>query len=487
MIIFALPFSWLIAFLISIHSELVALVLPIFISLLVGVGVGGVLVDTVKNRTNLLLGYGVAPLIIGMLMLVGPVWLLVYQNLMILAIIFFFLLGGGIVVLTIFLNQVVPCTQRGRAAGLVTIVSLGLGGFLPILWRNITAIESLMPGITALVFLVCLGIVAALKPWSEELRTYMVPGVVRPYAIWWFIYVVAYALYSLSTPLEARIIFTHTYFQGINVLWAELALIGVGGAAGAFSLLPDRLGRKRVFTIASLLLAELCLFGNARATGLSSVIIALTIGELFVLGFIVGVGAWLIWSEIGPVRLKGRRAALGWMLVAAIGVGLWASTTSPILSYAFLFPELVYPIAATLLFVSIIPLTNATEVIWNERIIEALEIRIDGEQVSKAIRELEIDAPLEGVQQQIQSEVTELAKIQGVTKRKAKLLRDQGYESTELVAQSDPHILAQLLGVSKEEAAKVKDSAENLVASRGRQSVSADAKAASSATEAPKD
>ncbi|MFX1476189.1 MAG: helix-hairpin-helix domain-containing protein, partial [Promethearchaeota archaeon] len=264
---------------------------------------------------------------------------------------------------------------------------------------------------------------------------------------------------------EARIIFIHDSFQGINVLWAEITLIGIGGAAGAFSLLPDRLGRKRVFTIASLLLAELCLFGNARATGLPSVIIALTIGELFVLGFILGVGVWLIWSEIGSVRLKGRRAALGWLLVATIAVGLWAGTT---LTFPPLpFPTLVYPIAATLLFVSIIPLTNATEVIWNERIIESLEIKVDSQQVSAAIRELEIDAPIEGIQQQVQSEIAELAKIHGVTKTKAKLLRDQGYESIELVAQSDPKVLAQVLGVSLKEAEKMKASAEKLVAARG--------------------
>ncbi len=486
-IVFSLPFSWLIAFLLSIHSSLIAFAVPIFVSLLVGVGVGGVLVDIVKNRTNLLLGYGVVPLAIGVFMLWDLVSLLVSQYLMIVTILLFFILGGGIVIFTIFLNQVVPCTQRGRAAGLATIISLGLGGFLPILWRNITVAQPLIPGITALAFLIGLIIVAVVKPWTKELRTYMVPGAVRPYAFWWAIYVVAYALYSLSTPLAARIIFVHSNFQGINVLWAEIALIGVGGAAGAFSLLPDRLGRKRVFTIASLLLAELCLFGNGRATGLPSVIIALTIGELFVIGFIVGVGSWLIWSEIGPVRLKGRRASLGWLLVAAIGVGLWISTTSPLWSYAFLFPELVYPIAATLLFVSIIPLTNATEVIWNERIIESLEIRVDSEQVSKAIQELEIDTPLESIQQQIQSEVTELAKIQGVTKTKAKRLRDQGYESIVLVAQSEPQILAQVLGISKEEAAKIKASAEKLVASRERQSVRDDARAASNATEAPKD
>ncbi len=464
-IVFTLPFSWLLAYFLSIHSELVTFAILIFISLLIGIGVGGILADLVRNRTTLLLVYCAVPLLIGVLKLVDPVDLLLSQNMMIVIPLFFFLLGGGVVTLTIFLNQVVPCTQRGRAAGLVTLVSFGLGGFLPILWRNITDFQSLLPGLTALIFLIFLGVIAIVKPWSEELRVYMVPGAVRPYAFWWLIYVVAYALYSLSTPLEARIIFIHDSFQGINVLWAEITLIGIGGAAGAFSLLPDRLGRKRVFTIASLLLAELCLFGNARATGLPSVIIALTIGELFVLGFILGVGVWLIWSEIGSVRLKGRRAALGWLLVATIAVGLWAGTT---LTFPPLpFPTLVYPIAATLLFVSIIPLTNATEVIWNERIIESLEIKVDSQQVSAAIRELEIDAPIEGIQQQVQSEIAELAKIHGVTKTKAKLLRDQGYESIELVAQSDPKVLAQVLGVSLKEAEKMKASAEKLVAARG--------------------
>jgi hypothetical protein len=116
---------------------------------------------------------------------------------------------------------------------------------------------------------------------------------------------------------------------------------------------------------------------------------------------------------------------------------------------------LVYPIAASLVLISIFPLTNAREVIWNERIVEDIDVSVDSRQVSRALRDLEVDTSLRSIEQQIETEIAHLMKTTGVTRKQAKTLRDEGYETPELVARAAPELLGQVLSTSTKRAEEI--------------------------------
>jgi hypothetical protein len=454
------------------------------VALILGLWIGGITADLTKAPSYLLLVWEILPLIFGILLFFLPLgpFLLPYLAVM------FFSLGAAIIQMTLFLNQLVSATHRGFLAGIVTVLILVFSSIIAIIWKALLPLLEFLAAVTAFVFLISILVMGGLRPWKKEIRTYMVPGSLAPYILWWVIFILAFGLYSWVVPLHERFLIPGTILHLFPMFWIEIVLLAIGGTTLLFAFLPDRLGRKRIFNIASFLLGELCIFAPARgiensdpvlqAVLQTNVAIGLLIVELFVIGFIIGVGAWLVWAEIGPVRMKGRRAAIGWTAIASLGISIWFHTTilrlysDPILYpwlILFQLPAVVlYPIAATLILVAIYPLTNAVEVIWNERIIEDLDIRVDSKQVSKAIRDLEIDVPLKSIQDQIESELSQLMKITGVSRAFAKVLRNEGYETPQLVAQASIEALMQLLGVSEEKATKIKENAQQLVARKSQ-------------------
>ncbi|MFX1562661.1 MAG: hypothetical protein ACFFDP_05085, partial [Promethearchaeota archaeon] len=265
-IVLSLPFSWIIAYLSMIRSYgLDNLAIFAAISLFVGLWVGGILADIVKRHSYLLIGMETVPLLVGLIQLVLPqTFFSNLLNLIMISCLLFFFFGASIVVMTIFLNRIASCTHRGRVGGVIVVTILGLGGVFSILWHFMSTIQNLISGICAFILLIGLLIFTGMKPWRGELRTYLVPGSIKPYIAWWFIYIAAFLLYSLATPLGDRFLFQGFTIFGSSLAWTELVLIGVGGAAIAFAFLPDWLGRKKVFSIASVLLGELCIFADAR-------------------------------------------------------------------------------------------------------------------------------------------------------------------------------------------------------------------------------
>jgi hypothetical protein len=237
--------------------------------------------------------------------------------------------------------------------------------------------------------------------------------------------------------------------------------LGLSLATFVFLFLPDKLGRKRVFTFASLLLGELLIFGPAhyQTEIVHLVSPILFIVEMFVAAFILSVGVWLVWAEIGPVRLKGRRALLGWGFFGGLLTAVWVML-SP--GFIPLPPLIIFPVAATLVLVSLLPLMNAIQVMPNERVVEDIDIRVDTRQVSRALKDLEVDTSLKRIEEQIESELGQLMKIKGVTRSHAKTLRNAGYETPALVATTNVANLASLLSVTEEEATQILASAKVL-------------------------
>ncbi len=100
--------------------------------------------------------------------------------------------------------------------------------------------------------------------------------------------------------------------------------------------------------------------------------------------------------------------------------------------------------------------------VWNERVIEDIDISVDSRQVSRALRELEVDTSLRSIEEQIETELTELMKIKGVSRNQATVLRDEGYETPELVSRAAPDYIAQLLSLSSEKASQIIESAKKV-------------------------
>jgi len=487
-----LPLAWPIAFLSFASSsfDLKAFALPDVAALLLGLLMGGFLADLAKRRASVLLVIEAVLILLGSLQLLLPLGYLLVQQLQICVLLIFFCLGAILVLVAVFLNQIVSAVHRGRVAGAYSVLVLVMAGGLSVLWRaqflsqletagaaSALVLFAYMSGGTAILFLIGLPVLAVVKPWRKHFETYMAPGSIKPYLGWWGMYCLAFVLYSVATPLKYRFLFLGFpilpfSMSSVRLYPAELVWVGVGCAALVFAFFPDWLGRKKTFSIASFLLGEVCIFASARdlfGAGLSDAIaIVLMTSEVLVVGFILGSGAWLVWTEVGPVRLKGRRAATGWFAVVAVLFLVWMSSavTGPIPNPAF-----SYALAATLVLASLFPLTNAVESLWEERRIEELEIRVDTHKVSRAVHEIEVETPLESVRDQLETELARVTRIQGVDRPMARLLRSQGYDTPELVARAEPAALAEALEISEAEAARIKDSAQKLVASASHHGV----------------
>lgn len=442
--ILTLPLAWVIAFLLFMRPLFVSnpmFILSPIIGLLLGLFIGGIIADKSRGRTIFLVLIETVILITGMVQWVLPIdfWYSL-SGLIFLALIVF-LFGCTLVHFSVFLNRLVSSIHRGQTVGIVTALTLFIAGVISFFWV-FPLPTPFAPAITAGLMLLILLIAFLVQPWKGELQTYMVPGAIRPYAIWWIIYLAAFGLYVWATPINYRYLLTS--LNGGRPVPAELILLGLGGAVFAFTFLPDRFGRKMTFNIGTLLLGMLCIFGGAKddpTFGLPLSII-LAILEVFIVAFMLGVGVCLVWAEIGSVGMKGRRAAFGWAILGILGALLWGSLVTFSTTDARL---LVYPIAASLVLISIFPLTNAREVVWNERVVEDIDISVDSRQVSRALRDLEVDTPLRRIEGQIETEIAQLAKIKGITKKQAKELRDAGYETPELLARADADVLSQIL------------------------------------------
>ena len=303
------------------------------------------------------------------------------------------------------MNKLVPSLRRGHVVGIVTAVILVVGGILSFVWRVFPT--TFAPSITAALIFFGMIIGFIVLPRKIELQTYMVPGSILPYVIWWIIYLVAYGLFVWATPNNLRHLFINIFSINPLIYEGELVLLGIGGAIFVFTFLPDKLGRKRVFSIATVLLGVVCVFGGAQLeAGIGwSVSVALSVLQGFVIGFIIGVGAWLVWAEIGAVRYKGQRVTFGWTLAALLVKAIMTitgSVPSPVSEVA----ALLFPVSALLVLVGVFPLTNAVESIDNERIVEEIDVRVDSRQVSRAIRDLEVDTSLKSIEAQIESEIS---------------------------------------------------------------------------------
>jgi hypothetical protein len=447
--ILALPFAWVLAFLLFMQSFLIAdpiLLIPAIIGLFLGLAFGGFLADKLPGRSLILVLFQAVILVLGIIQWVLPqeFWSTPLGQLFLTLILFLF--GCALVLFTIFINRLVSSVNRGRMAGIVTALGLFISALLLFFW-SLFGSTTFPAAITAGLILLGLLITFFVQPWKGELQTYMVPGFFRPYAVWWIIYLAAFGLYAWATPLQYRHLFNGLFLTTPGLIPAWLVLLGFGGAVFVFALVPFKIGRKIVLNIGTLLLGLLCIFGGAHldlAIG-GSVSIILSILTAFVVALIIGVGAWLIWAEIGSVGMKGRRSAFGWLLVAFLVAVIWGIT---MFSSNAQTPLLVYPIAASLVLISIFPLTNAREVIWNERLVEDIDVSVDSRKVSRALRDLEVDTSLRSIEQQIETEITQLVKATGVTRKQAQILREEGYETPPLVARADPELLAQTLSIS---------------------------------------
>ncbi len=452
--ILALPFAWCVAYFFCLRPILLpslSLFLASSVGLILGLLVAGILVDRIRWSTHFLVIIEILLLLIGVFQFtfspsywhspagIGTLFCLS------------FLFGSGLVLLTIFLNKLVSSFRRGHVVGIVTAVILVVGGTLSFVWRVLPT--TFAPSITAALIFFGMIIGFIVLPKKIELQIYMVPGSILPYAVWWIIYLVAYGLFVWATPYGLRFLFISVFFLVPLIYTGELVLLGIGGAIFVFTFLPDKLGRKRVFSIATVLLGVVCVFGGAQLeAGIGwTVSVALSVLQGFVIGFIIGVGAWLVWGEIGAVRFKGQRVTFGWTLVALLVmamIAMTASSQSPVSEIA----ALLFPVSALLVLVGVFPLTNAVESIDNERLVEEIDVRVDSRQVTRAIRDLEVDTSLKSIEAQIESEISQLTQIRGLTRNQAKELRDAGYESPVLVARARADDVAQILAISIENA-----------------------------------
>ena len=197
--IFALPFAWFIAFILSIAQQIQALdnfLLLVFGGFFLGLLISSFVADYLKGMAYVLIASQILLLLLGIL----PGFLLIidWNSLIgnLLLFLFFFLFATNLLLFTVLLNRLVPSIRRGRVASAITILALTVASLFLFVWQTIGG--TLVQTVTTVIVLIVFFVGLVIRRWRGDLQTYMVPGSFAPYLIWWIIYITAYGLYIYS-------------------------------------------------------------------------------------------------------------------------------------------------------------------------------------------------------------------------------------------------------------------------------------------------
>ncbi len=400
------------------------------------------------------------------------------------------------------MGRLVPCEDRGKLSA-IFILSTMLGLFI-ILFLRTNGISIYTDGISLLDIgvLMALGLSLLLKPWNFERHNYTVHGSPRRYAIsWFFIGLSLITWYIHAHNLKIIVELSHHDFVPLGDL-PVIASVIIAFSAFISGFLSDRLGRRQTATIGVLLLAGLSIY-TPSFSGDPGLVSGLSLIQDFIFGYILGIGMFLIWGEIGSYLTKAKRIFYAWTyMIVLIGIAMFVHTNE------FVFPltlaNFSLSLSITFGLIAFYPLAQAPEVLENEVEIEELKIKIDHGAVQAAvddiIQEKALDEIVIGNHVELDKELDEylseapskpskrskssrkvktkkktvkptsigdlpVTKIKGIGKVTAERMKRLGYPTIRAVSLAEPEDLSIQLKISLQRAKKIIKYAQDMIES----------------------
>ncbi len=400
--------------------------------------------------------------------------------------------------------RLVPCEDRGKLSGLFIFITMIGVTILSAL--KVNGVPFVVDGISILdiTILGVLGFSILIKPWNFERHNYTVHGTPRRYAIsWFFIGLSLITWYIHAHNLKIMVALSNHGFVPLGDM-PHIGSVVIAISALISGMLSDRLGRRQTATIGVLLLAGLSIY-TPSFSGQPELVSALSIIQDFVFGYIVGIGMFLIWGEIGSYQNKARRIFYAWTyMILLIGGAMFVHVNE------FVFPltlgNFSLSLAITFALIAFYPLAQAPEVLENEVEIEKLEISIDQGAVQAAVDDIiqnkSLDEIVIGSSEELDRELDvylseesskpvkrqaaktgpvktksttkkkdipigeqSVTKIKGVGKVTAERMKRLGYSTIRSVSLADPEELAFHLKISLQRARKIVEEAEKMMES----------------------
>jgi hypothetical protein len=216
----------------------------------------------------------------------------------------------------LFLNKTVVVRFRGRITGAFLFISLIL-----VVIFTLPAMSHLLPEPVSymapeLFSIICVAVSVMLAPWRWKKYPLAVHGQTSKFFIPMVLILTSHILWFFGTKVDmtqnySQFVSLTQYVQsslGITIAVYEPAIIALGALVAG--MLADIQGRKTTFNFAILLMGLLAIFSPTLESTLSA--LPLLIMERFVEGYILGIGVFLIWNELGSAGTKARRLSLVW-------------------------------------------------------------------------------------------------------------------------------------------------------------------------------
>lgn len=216
----------------------------------------------------------------------------------------------------LFLNRSVVVRFRGRITGGFLFISLLFVVVFDFITTNLllASISHMVPEIISIVSIIAS---VSLAPWKWKKYPLAVHGKATRYFVPMVLILTSHILWFFGTKVDMFYTYSPSfpsltqyvqYHLGITIAGYEPVLLAVGALMAG--LLADVQGRKTTFNFAILLMGLLAIFSPTMESTLSA--LPLLVMERFVEGYILGIGVFLIWNELGSAGAKARRLSLMW-------------------------------------------------------------------------------------------------------------------------------------------------------------------------------
>jgi hypothetical protein len=217
----------------------------------------------------------------------------------------------------LFLNKTVVVRFRGRITGAFLFISLILVVIFTLPGTSHLLPEPISYTAPELFSIVCIVVSVTLAPWRWKKYPLAVHGPPTKFFVPMVLILTSHILWFFGTKVDMINLHQHTFISltqwvqsnlGITIAVYEPALLALGALVAG--ILADIQGRKTTFNFAILLMGLLAIFSPTMESTLDA--LPLLIMERFVEGYILGIGVFLIWNELGSAGTKARRLSLVW-------------------------------------------------------------------------------------------------------------------------------------------------------------------------------
>ena len=404
-----------------------------------------------------------------------------------------YLILASLLALVENIDRLIPCEERGKLGAVFLLITM-VGVFVKLFLQSIS-MPIVIDGISLIDvgILIVLALSLLLKPWNFERHNYTVHGSIKRYQLsWFFIGLSVITWYIHSHNAKVMVQLSHHGFIPLgDIPLIAAPIIGIG--AFISGILADRIGRRQSSTISVLLIAGLSIY-TPSLSGDTTLISLLSIIQDFIFGYVLLIGMFLIWGEIGSYTKKAKRIFVSWAyMFIIVSVAIYVHVNEIV--FPLTLANFSLSLSITFALIAFYPLAQAPEVLENEVEIEKLEINLDYGAIQTAVDDImqeksiaTVDNSKDSSGENIETKSSRkikrkkkstkrsekpekkvsvgeypVSKIKGIGTVTSERLKRLGYTTIHALSMADPEELAIQLHISIKRARNIIEAAEKMI------------------------